>query len=180
MVNDTIETLVGVVGVPGETPDGTVAVDSQMGVSDQVYVHSKTGELYFNDVTYGTIRKTNMNGTLETIIFNNGITPKGLAVNEETSELFFSRGAGIFKVSLFNYSRIELVSGNMEENYGVADDRDATIAQYGSIESLFIAPGNTLFVADSANNAIRKIANWLLVSAKKIARWHSFFECDRG
>ncbi|AMC36121.1 hypothetical protein VN23_16745 [Janthinobacterium sp. B9-8] len=111
----------------------------------------KNENIYVEDGN-SKIRKIDRNGTVSTIAINGLIYPKGIAVDGR-GNIFVSSGDKILKITLDG--AVKTIAGG---NLAGFSDGVGELALFDQPQGIAIDQYGTIYVADSRNNRIRKIA----------------------
>ena len=167
--NGIISTVAGT-GIAGNTGDGGLATQAQIG-SAVGLTFSSDGSLYFSDATMHVIRKISPNGIISTIAGNGvgGYTgdggPAALAqINRPLAVFFLPDGSLLFSDSGNHVLRQILPNGNIRTYAGngirgySGDGGPATDASFNDPDATYVDANGTLYIVDTGNHVIRKIA----------------------
>lgn len=185
-IDATTNIITRVIGTPTFSGDGALAKNASLNEPGAIAM-DKSGNIYIADVLNRRIRKQNKatgilttvagNGLLYTGVTNNAslttyyngknatdvsIT-KPVAIAIDSSDNLFIAEQGlkvIFKVSL-STGKINLFAGNNPatppSNSTIGDGGDASNASFNRLTGLAVDNYNDLYIADFANNVIRKV-----------------------
>jgi uncharacterized protein (TIGR03437 family) len=164
-------TLVAGNGTEGFTGDGGPAASAQLGQPQGIAVDS-AGNLYIADTNNNLIRKVT-NGVITTVAGNgtvgssgdNGpatsaavLLPVGVTVDSAGNLYIVDTGNG--RIRKVSNGVITTVAGNGS----VGDNGPATSAQLSEPWGVAVDAAGNLYIADSSNNRIRKVANGVITT----------------
>jgi len=164
----TITTVAGN-GVQGYAGDGGPALNAQLNDPQGVAVDS-AGNIYITDTMNFAIRMVAKNGTISTIAGNGvaGYTgdggaagqaqlsyPTGIAVDSGGALYFADAGAVVRKIDASG--QISTIAGNGSLGY-TGDGGPATAASLNGPIGIALNANGDVYVADSANNAVRLLS----------------------
>ncbi len=169
----TISTVAGT-GTAGFSGDGGPATSAQLGQPYDVAVDS-AGNLYIADAGNDRIRKVSA-GTITTVAGNgmpgfsgDGGPPTSAQLNSPYGVAIDSAGS-VYAVELYSYrvskvsgGAISTVAGNGTPGSG-GDNGPATSAQLYLADGAAADSGGNLYIADTGNNRIRKVANGVITT----------------
>src|SRR5262249_24994891 len=153
-------------GVQGYSGDGGPAASAQLNYPIAVAVDSGNN-LYIADWGNYVIRKVMANGQISTIAGNHlpGATgdgglavagqvgsPSGLAVDSAWN-VYFSDGSGRVR-KVYSSGLVSTIAGNGTQGYS-GDGGGATAAQLSASRGVAVDASGNVYVADTANNAVR-------------------------
>src|ERR1041384_5083978 len=160
---DGIITTVAGTGVPGRSGDGGPATQAALSYPRAVAVDG-SGNLYIADTGNYGLRKVTPNQVISTVIYQEDLThllPRvpvsyGLAVDSGGDLLFTDyQNSAVHKIGTGGI--LTTIAGNGRPGYS-GDGGPATNAQLNLPTSIAVAADGTIYVADSGNHAVRKIA----------------------
>ena len=169
----TISTVAGT-GTAGFSGDGGPATSAQLGQPYDVAMDS-AGNLYIADAGNDRIRKVSA-GTITTVAGNgmpgfsgDGGPPTSAQLNSPYGVAIDSAGS-VYAVELYSYrvskvsgGAISTVAGNGTPGSG-GDNGPATSAQLYLADGAAADSGGNLYIADTGNNRIRKVANGVITT----------------
>jgi YD repeat-containing protein len=146
----TISTIAGNGVLAGNAPDLTPAVSAPFGYIPAVLVDPADDPLIIDGV-YGTIREVNASGLLVTLTHLEG--PRSLAYD----------GHGNLVIATYNQvvaitptAQLVTLAGTGDYGFG-GDGGPATAATLAEPEDAEVDPQGNLWIADTSNNALRKV-----------------------
>ena len=167
--NGIISTIAGT-GISGYSGDGSLATQAEIG-SPVGLVFSNDGSLYFSDATMHVIRKISPNGIISTVVGNSvsgysgdGGPATSAQINRPLAVFFLPDGSLMFSDSGNNVIRQVLPNGNIRTYAGngirgySGDGGPATEASFNDPDLTTGDANGTLYIVDTGNNVIRKIA----------------------
>ncbi|MGA2272114.1 MAG: hypothetical protein ABSH00_01070 [Bryobacteraceae bacterium] len=165
VTNGTITTIAGN-GLQGYSGDGGPALSAQLNDPEGVAADA-AGNLYITDTLNYAIRQVSPNGNITTIA-GNGVAgysgdggpasqaqlsyPAGIAVDSGGDVFFADAGASVRKI--YANGTISTIAGNGSIGY-TGDGGPATSASLDGPTGIAVNSNGDVYVADSANNAIR-------------------------
>lgn len=164
----SVRTLAGT-GQPGLSGDGGPAVNAQLSAPAAVALDS-AGNVYIADRNNGRIRRVSSAGTITSVAGSsspNGIgdggpalaaglaAPQGVAV-DGAGDLFISDTGHNRVREVFSNGTIVTIAGDGNRGYA-GDGGPAAGAQFNLPLALTLNAAGSIYVADSANNAVRAI-----------------------
>jgi uncharacterized protein (TIGR03437 family) len=177
IANGIITTVAGT-GVEGSSGDGLAATSAQLSFPRDVAVDA-AGNLYIADTGNSRIRKVTSSGVISNVAGNG--TPGyggdgGLATSAQLSYpsgLATDSAGNLYIADSWNYrvrkitvadGKIQTIAGN--GSYGpFGDGSSATAASLGLIQSLAMDTGGNLYLSDTYNHLVRKVAPSGTISA---------------
>ena len=185
-IDATTNIITRVIGTPIFSGDGASAKNASLNEPGAIAM-DKSGNIYIADVLNRRIRKQNKATGIMTTVAGNGLLYSGITNNAslttyyngknatdvsitkpvaiaiDSSENLFIADQGlkvIFKVSL-STGKINLFAGNnpttSSSNSTIGDGGDASNASFNRLTGLAVDNFNDIYIADFANNVIRKI-----------------------
>ena len=185
-IDATTNIITRVIGTPTFSGDGALAKNASLNEPGAIAM-DKSGNIYIADVLNRRIRKQNKSTGIITTIAGNGLLYTGMtnsaslstyyngknatdvsitkpvAIAIDSSENLFIADQGlkiIFKVSL-STGKINLFAGNnpatSSSNSTIGDGGDVSNASFNRLSGLAIDNYNDIYIADFANNVIRKV-----------------------
>lgn len=148
-ITQNISTIAGTLGTSGSTGNSLSA--------PQGFVFDENGNLYIADTGNNRIRKIDTSGTVTTVAgtlpYNQ---PWGVAVSSKDDSLYVADFGSnrILKVDTSGTSTV--VAGTGAAGYG-GDGGAATTATLSKPSGVVIDPADNVYIADSENNAVRKV-----------------------
>jgi sugar lactone lactonase YvrE len=140
-------------GTAGYSGDGSQAVGAELDQPTALAVDT-SGHLYIADTGNNVVREVS-SGNITTVPVSAGLNgPTGLAVDSAGNLYIADTGNNIVR-ELAN-GVITTFAGNETAGYA-GDGQAATSAELNAPSGLAVS-GNTLYIADSGNNVIRKVA----------------------
>ncbi|HVP48894.1 MAG TPA: hypothetical protein VMT32_20010 [Bryobacteraceae bacterium] len=149
-------------GSPGFRGDGGPAASSRLN-NPYGIAFDRVGNLYIADLGNNRVRKVSPNGTISTVAGTDSLmAPRNVAVDS----------AGTLYISEFNGHRVrhvrtdgvvEIVAGTGVPGLG-GDGGPATAAQLSSPAGLAFDSAGNLYIADSGNGRIRKVAGGVMTT----------------
>jgi uncharacterized repeat protein (TIGR01451 family) len=164
-----ISTLAGT-GVTGNAGDGGPAVSAQLNNSNGI-AFDASGNLFIADTGNNTVRKVSAAGTISTVAGNGSPgysgdlgpataaqlnTPTGVAV-DASGNLFIADTYNQVVRKVDATGKIKTYAGVGSVGFS-GDNGPATAAQLNYPQNVAVDPSGNLFIADSSNNLIRKVA----------------------
>jgi len=162
----TISTVAGN-GNSGYSGDNGPAINAQLNTPTSVAVDG-SGNLYIADGGNNVVRKVGTGGSIATVAGNGTagysgdgasalkaqlVSPRGIAV-DSVGNLFIADGATVIRQVVFPTGVITTIGGNGTRGYS-GDGGLATSAQINAPTGLALGANNSLYVADTNNNAVR-------------------------
>jgi uncharacterized protein (TIGR03437 family) len=155
-------------GKPGFSGDGSPATSASLNWAEGVATDSR-GNVYIGDYNNYRVRVVNAAGTISTIAgtgtgsFGNGGPATSAAVNwpsgvalDSSGNLYVAESAGAMVRKVTPGGTISIFAGTGTTGY-TGDGGAATAAQLNDPASVAVDSGGDLYLADSVNNAIRKV-----------------------
>jgi uncharacterized protein (TIGR03437 family) len=173
----SIQTFAGT-GTAGFAGDGGPAAAAQLNQPYGLAI-DPTGNLYIADLGNARVRKVTSDGTIQTVAGGGAFaaTGQGQGGPATSAQLMQPRNvaldpSGSFYISDFGANQVYSVSGNgmltLAAGTGVAgfsgDGTSALLAQLSAPAGLTIDSTGALYIADSANNRVRKVYNGLIIT----------------
>jgi sugar lactone lactonase YvrE len=157
VANGVITTVAGCAGAQCTSGDVLAATTAQLNAPQAVAVDS-AGNLYIADTNIGLIRKVT-NGVIATVTSTDLNTPVGLAFDS----------AGDLYIADMGFSRIvriangvsTTVAGNGTLGFS-GDGGPASSAALNHPQAVAVDSAGNVYIADSGNNVIRKVANGMI------------------
>jgi len=173
--NGIITTLAGN-GAVGYSGDGGLAADAELDFPTSVAVDS-AGNVFIADSGNSRVRKVGTNGIISTVAGNGAIGYSGDGGAAPSAALAYPRGVAVdpagnlFIADTYNNrirrvgtnGVITTVAGNGAQNYS-GDGAAATSAELYNPCGVAVDASGNLFIADTFNERIRKVANTGLIS----------------
>ncbi len=165
----TITTVAGN-GLAGYSGDGRAAVNAMLNGPTDVAVDSN-GNLYIADLNNDVVREVSA-GNIMTVAGNGlpGVggdggpataalvgNPTGVAV-DSAGNLYVASGSATVRKVYANTGFITTIAGNGTRGYS-GDGGSALLGEFNAPVSVAVASNGNVYVADSANNAIRLLIN---------------------
>jgi len=149
------------------TPDGAIRTVASKGLNQPYGLAlDAAGLLYIADLGNQCVRRVNSDGTLSVVVTNGLTAPRNLAFDLDGSLLISDFGSS----QVFRYSSagvLSLVAGTGKAGFS-GDKGPAAGAQLNAPAGLAVDSTGALYVADSGNNRVRKIANGVITSVMSI------------
>jgi len=165
-----ISTVAGI-GAPGSTGDGGAATAARLSAPEDVFVTS-VGNLYIADTGNHKIRKVTASTGIITTVAGNGTpgslgdggaataarlnSPRGIAVASNGDFYIGDRSNNKVRKVTASTGRISTYAGTGTAGYS-GDGGAATSAMLNLLQGLHLAGNGDLYIADAANNRIRKV-----------------------
>lgn len=156
-------------GTPGFTGDGGWGKTAQISAPYDV-CHDAANNVYFTDMANGRVRKISVqNGKITTIAgggtstadgipaVNALISPKNMCIDAAGNIYIVSNSTNQIKRIDAATNIITTVAGTGTAGYS-GDGGSALSAQFNGMLGICISPAGNIYVSDSGNNCIRKIA----------------------
>ncbi|MGP8215590.1 MAG: T9SS type A sorting domain-containing protein [Bacteroidia bacterium] len=163
-----ISTIAGT-GTPGYNGDGIAATSAQLQAPTGITVDT-LGNLYIADYYNARIRKIDNAGTISTIAGNGTEAYSGNGVTATSAELYYPYSTAIdtkgnvYIADGYNAIRkvsftgiITTIAGDTIGGYS-GDNGPATAAELNSPQGVFIDAEGNIYIADTFNDRIRKVA----------------------
>ena len=147
-----ISTVAGT-GSWGYSGDGGSATKAALASPLSVAVDA-AGNIFIGDTGNNNIREITADGNIHTVVTN--VSPTSLAV-DAADHLYFVDGVNPTVWEAFPSGAVIAIAGNGSSNYG-GDAGQATLAQLDHPNGLAIDSSGNLFVSDTNNEIIRKLA----------------------
>jgi len=180
-----IATVAGT-GTRGFSGDNGPATGARLGLPSGIAL-DPNGNLYIADTDNNRIREVS-NGVITTVaggrssLGDNGpatsaqiVSPTGVAV-DSTGDLFIA-DFGDSRIRKVSNAVITTVAGNATPGFA-GDNGQATSAELANPYGLAIDAAGNLYIADSSNNVVRKVANGLITTV--VGNGSSGFSGDNG
>jgi len=174
---DTSGTLTTVAGngSPGYSGDNGPAISAQLNAPYGVAVDS-SGNLYIADANNNCIRMVNSSGTIATVAGNGSpgyagdSGPAIYAAFNHPSGVAVDKFGNLYIADTNNYRIREVSAGNAATVAGngtagyAGDNGKAIAAEFGAVYSIAVDASGNLYIADEANNRVRKVSNTLIAT----------------
>ncbi len=157
----TITTVAGD-GFPGFRGDGGPASLSRLNTPYGVAV-DRAGNLYIADLGNNRVRKVGLDGAITTVTGTDTLqAPRNVAV-DAAGNLYISEFAGARVWRLGTDGTMAAVAGKGAPGFG-GDGGPATSAQLAYPAGLALDSAGNLYIADSSNNRVRKVAGGVITT----------------
>lgn len=169
IANGTIATVAGT-GVEGFSGDGSLAISAQLDSPRDVAVDT-AGNLYIADTGNCRIRMVTPSGIISTVAGDGTANFSGDGGPASAAELSYPSGlatdtaGNLYIADSWNYRVREISNGNIQTiagngSYGpFGDGGPATAASLGLIQSLTVDALGNVYLSDSYNHIVRKVAS---------------------
>ncbi|MDR3699782.1 MAG: hypothetical protein P4L56_09125 [Candidatus Sulfopaludibacter sp.] len=172
-----LNTFAGTAGTVGYLGDSGIAYQASLTSPSSVAV-DPSGNVYFTQPYDGTIRQVNANGIINTIVGldvlgfsgDGGIaskallnTPMGVATDSQGNLYIADTNNNRIRKVVGFAGNIATYAGNGVLSYS-GDGGAATKAQFNTPQGVAVDSGGNYYVADSANNVVRKVTAGGVVS----------------
>ncbi|HLK27284.1 MAG TPA: gliding motility-associated C-terminal domain-containing protein [Puia sp.] len=167
-VTGIVKTIAGT-GIPGFSGDGGLAVNAQINSPGDLCADA-TGNIYFIDNQNFRVRKIDASGIITTIVGNGNTNYAGETIPAINAGIDYPNGIAVSEkylyLSLFSLHRICAINlstdiitgiGGIGVNGFSGDGGAAVNAAFGYPAGLSVTANGEVYVADFANNRIRKI-----------------------
>jgi trimeric autotransporter adhesin len=145
-------------GTAGHTGDGGPATAGELNAPSAMARNPITGDIYVVDTGNGCIRKIDSRGVINTTIVSLN-SPSGVAVDGSGVMYFSDRGnQRIYKLQ---GTQVSVVAGTGTAGYS-GDGGPAAQARLNSPGGLAVDSSGALYVADSGNDMVRRIAGGII------------------
>ena len=163
-----IITTVSGTGVQGFSGDGGQAAAAQLN-SPYGILFDGTGDLYVADLGNARVRRVAPDGTISTVAGAGGelIAPRNLALDGHGG-IYISDFAGQRVLRLTSDGALTTIAGNGVPGFS-PDGTEASFAQLAYPAGLAVDRQGALYIADSQNHRIRKIANGVISTVASAA-----------
>jgi uncharacterized protein (TIGR03437 family) len=162
----TIRTIAGT-GVKGYSGDGGPATAARLNSPYGVTVDA-VGNVYVADLGNSRVRRISANGTITTLAAAPLISPRNLAL-DRGGVLYVSDFDGHRVYRLFAGGSLEAVAGTGTAGFA-GEGGAAAGAQLGFPAALAVdSRDNTLYIGDTQNHAVRRVAQGLIASVARVA-----------
>jgi len=149
----TISTLAGT-GSSGYSGDGGQAAAAQINLAQGVAVDN-AGNVFIADTGNNAIRMVAPNGIITTVA--NVVSPVGITTDSLGMVYVADGSSQVFKIYPFGSAIVVPIAGTGTGGGYTGDGGLATSAQLNGPNGIAVDSNGNIYVADSANNAIRKL-----------------------
>ena len=170
-----IETIAGI-GSPGYSGDGGAAASAAISTPGGLAIDG-AGNIYFADSGNQIIRRIDVNGNISTIAGtpqSQGYSgdggpatsaklflPEGIALDSAGNLYIADTGNAVIREVAAGTGRISTVAG-VPESPGYNGDGTATTSQLNSPWTVAVGPDDSLYIADTYNNRIRRVSGGVI------------------
>jgi sugar lactone lactonase YvrE len=175
--SNLIETIAGT-GNPGYTGDGGAATQAAISTPGGLAIDG-AGNIYFADSGNQIVRRIDVNGNISTVAGvpqSQGYSgdggpatsaklslPEGVALDAAGNLYIADTGNGAIREVNAATGQISTVAGVLGSP-GYNGDGPATAAQLNSPWTVTVAPDNSLYIADTYNNRIRRVSGGVITT----------------
>jgi len=194
--NGIITTFAGN-GVSGSSPDGTLATQAMLGLTDNGSLTvDSAGNVYFSDVSNFAVRKISAaTGIITTVAGTLGTSGNGgdaglatAATLYNPSGLAFDSAANLYIADVFNHNVREVLASTGKINTAVGtgmpgaagDGGPPAAATLGAPFDIAIDAQGDLFIVDAANNSVREVTAGLSPIINRFAGSTAGYSGDGG
>ncbi len=144
-------------GTGGYSGDGGAAIDASLGSPQDIFVDNN-GDLYIAERFNGVIRKVDPSGIITTVAGNGNNEARLSAPND----IFVDGGGNLYIASSSEIRRVDpsgIITTIAGGGFGdLGDGGPATEATLNNPAGIFVDGSGNLYIADTGNNRIRKVA----------------------
>jgi uncharacterized repeat protein (TIGR01451 family) len=170
-----IETIAGI-GSPGYSGDGGAAIQAAISTPGGLAIDG-AGDIYFADSGNQIVRRIDVNGNITTVAGipqNQGFSgdgglatsaklflPEGIALDAAGNLYIADTGNGVIREVNASTGQISTVAG-VPGSPGYNGDGTATASELNSPWTVTVGPDNSLYIADTYNNRIRRVSGGVI------------------
>jgi len=150
-------------GTGGASGDNGPATAAELYQPNGIAVDA-SGDLFIADTRNSRIRKVSSSGIITTFVGSGGLAaspplsqPGGVAVDSSGNLFIADTGSGLIRKVAAGGSRVTIVAGSGSTGFN-GDGGPATSATLSGPEGVAVDTSGNIFIADTFNNVIRKVA----------------------
>ena len=172
-------------GTGGFSGDKGPATSAELQLPYGIAVNA-SGDLFIADTDNGRIREVSSSGIITTLVGSGGLVaspplyqPRGVFVDSSGNVFIADTGNGLIRKVAPGGTRVATVAGSGTTGY-TGDGGPATSAQLAAPQGVAVDASGNIFIADTFNNVIRKVAGGTITTVAGDNALVAGFSGDNG